>query len=265
MDSFLPIIFYAITGILAGFLGGLLGIGGGLIAVPSLALIFHYLGFSEDYSMQTAVGTSLGAMVFTTASSAWAHFKHKGILWNLFISMAPGLLIGAFLGALIADNLPSKQLKILFGYFVCLVGAYFLFLDKARRFHGDNSNPIVIFLWSTLIGTISSVLGIGGGIFTVPLLTYFHTPFRNAVSTSAATSFLIALIGALSFLFIGLTKSTLNSHGGYLYMPALISIGLASSLAAPYGAKLVHTLPTKILKKVFGVFLIAIGILMINL
>ena len=264
MAFLLAILSYMIIGILAGFLAGLLGIGGGLITVPSLLLIFHLLDFPTPYAMQMAVGTSLGAMVFTAASSAWAHYKQKGVNWHLFNLLTPGIVIGALLGAIIADELPSKQLALLFGCFICLIGLYFLLPSKSLE--ERNCVPPHFLMCSVVaifIGAISTILGIGGGMIIVPMLTAFHTPLRNAISTSAVIGFFIAFIGALSFLYLGLKQQTSTESLGYLYMPAFIFISLTSSISAPFGAKLAHALPTAALKRIFGIVLIIVGILMV--
>ncbi len=263
---FLAIIIFAITGIFAGFFGGLLGIGGGLIAVPVLLLTFHLLGFSATNAMQVAVGTSLGAMVFTAASSAWAHYRQQGVNWHLFRLLIAGVAAGAILGALIADLLPSQKLAFIFGVFVFFIGVYFLLPTEKLEQPGELRPPhfFIMFTIGVIIGVISSILGIGGGIITVPILTAFRTPLRNAISTSAVIGFFIALIGAISFLFLGLKQPTFTYSIGYLYVPAFIFIGLTSSLAAPYGAKLAYTLPTHVLRRIFGVALILVGFLMID-
>ena len=242
MWPYFAYIIYAIIGIFAGFLGGLFGIGGGIIVVPSLLFAFDLLGFSPNHAMQVAIGTSLAAMVFTSASSSWAHYQHKGIYWNLVISFTPGIMAGAVLGALIADYLPAKILAIFFGIFLSLVGLHFLLSKKIQEGLLVNQEPLphflVTFFLGLAIGTISSVLGIGGGIITVPLFLMFHTPLKNAISTSAFTGFLIALVGALSFLYFGSKREVFSESAGYIYLPAFIFISIASVLSAPYGAKL---------------------------
>lgn len=260
----MTLILYAIIGIFAGFIGGLLGVGGGLVVVPALIFMFQYLDFPLTYAMQVAVGTSLGAMVFTAASSAWAHYTQKGVYWHLFRVLAPGIILGAILGAVIADYISTASLKMIFGVFAILIGIYFLFSQEFKESRTKLAPHLILWIIiGVIIGSISSILGIGGGIMTVPILTAFGVPIRNAISTSAATGFLIALIGAISFLYLGMHQDTFSGSIGYLYLPAFISIGITSSLMAPYGAKLAYKFPTKILKRIFGIFLIATGIGMV--
>jgi uncharacterized protein len=263
--SLITIVLYIFIGIVAGFLGGLLGIGGGLVVVPALLLIFYLFDFPTAYAMQVAVGTSLGAMVFTAASSAWAHYKQKGVYWRSFIYLAPGIVLGAILGAFIADYLPSKQLMFIFGFFITIIGIYFLFQNKIEENQEEKTLHFSVMSGiGILIGSISSVLGIGGGIITVPLLAAIGVPLRNAISTSAVAGFLIALIGAASFLLLGLNHTTFPESIGYLYIPAFFVIGLSATITAPFGAKLAYTLPTFVLRRVFGVVLCIVGVIMMS-
>ena len=258
----MDIIIYIIIGIFAGFFGGLLGIGGGLVTVPSLLAMFHWLDYPNKYVMQVAIGTSLCAMVITSGSSACAHICQKGVHWKMFRALSPGIILGAIIGALIADWLPSNDLEKIFGVSICFMGVYFLLplhVNERERMPGF----FILSAIGTVIGSISSILGIGGGIITVPILTAMGTPLRNAISTSAATGFLIAFTGGVSFLILGLRQETFTGAIGYLYLPAFFFIAIASSIAAPYGAKLVYILPVPTLRKIFGTVLIIVGITMV--
>lgn len=265
MDFSPVLILYIFIGLLSGFFGGLLGIGGGLIAVPSLLFTFYLINLPQTYAMQLAIGTSLGAMIFTAASSAWAHYRQKGVYWDFFCKLAPGILIGTILGSLIADYLPSKELKLIFGLFILIIGFSFLVPPETLMIKNPLIQPNIshMSLMGVVIGTTSSLLGIGGGIMTVPVLTLFQVPLKNAISTSAVTGFLIAVVGAVSFLYLGLDKETISGSLGYLYLPAFIPIGIAAALAAPFGAKLAYRLPQIVLSRIFGIFLIIVGITMI--
>lgn len=281
---------YAVTGVLAGFLAGLFGIGGGLITVPCLVFSFYLQGYVGPHIMHFAIGTSLGAMVLTAASSALAHVMNKGVYWNLFWGLAPGVVIGSVLGAFIADHTSSRMLELFFGISECIIGLYF-FCSRAipisQNFSGKNdvpncssiqksghsheikgtsfssSTPFLMTIFGIAIGGFSTVLGIGGGIVTVPLLTAFRTPFRNAISTSAVSGFIIATVGAASFLYLGLENPSYNGSVGFIHIQAFIVIGITSALLAPYGAKCTYTLPVAMLRKAFGIILILTGVLMI--
>jgi len=256
---------YATIGIVAGFLGGLFGIGGGLITVPFLTLMFHLLSFPNERIMHMAIGTSLAAMVFTSASSAWAHYLKKGIRWELFWILLPGVVIGSFLGAILDLYLSGKGLAIFFATCEILTGIYFLlsFNQTESTVTIEFAYLILIAFLGVLIGGISTMLGIGGGLISVPILTFFGLSLKQSISTSAALGFIIAIIGAFSFWYAGLSQSNLSHQQvSYLYIPAFILIGLFSSIAAPYGAKATYLLPTHHLRQAFGILLILIGLSM---
>lgn len=261
MIPFFEFFMYLMIGITAGFLSGLLGVGGGLVVVPALLLVFHLLKFFPGNLMQTAVGTALAAMIFTSGASAWAH--RLGVNGGLFKSLTPGLLLGSVLGAFIAHLLPTKQLQFIFGVFVFLFGTYLLLTANFKDIEADlHPSTLIMSIIGIFIGGLSSILGIGGGIITVPVLALFGTSFQHAISTSAATGFLIAVVGTLSFLFFGLKGG--NEHElGYIYMPAFLIIGVSAAFIAPIGAKYAYSTPTIILKRLFGIYQIVIGVLLI--
>lgn len=262
--AWLALIIYAATGVVAGFLGGLLGIGGGLIVVPALTFTFYLLDFPQTSLVHLAVGTSLAAMVFTAAASAYAHFRKKGINWKFFRGLAFGIIFGCIGSALVAKYLSSKHLGMIFGFFECVVGVYFCFF-RQKESQGSLKEPffLVIAAIGVGIGGLSTLLGIGGGIITVPVLSAFRVPMKNAIATSAATGFVIAIIGAFSFLVIGIKEKVVAGSIGFLYLPAFILIAITAALTAPIGAKLTYVLPTPFLKRLFGVVLLIGGLLML--
>jgi uncharacterized membrane protein YfcA len=253
---------YAVVGIAAGILGGLLGIGGGVITVPCLYYIFYLIGYPHPYLMLLAIGTSLAAMIFNTAASTWAHNKRGSVLWDVCKRMAPGLIIGSIIGAFVAKYLPEKFLEIFFGVFLCILAINFL------RKHPSHEEPHrlprlpFLLLWSSGIGGISNILGIGGGTLIVPFLTAFKVPAKKAIGTSAACSFLITSIGALSYFIIGLNQVHLPEEMGYIDLPAFAIIGVVSFFAAPFGAKWTHELPIDRIRKIFALVLIVTGVSM---
>ena len=172
----LAIILYAILGSISGLLAGLLGISGGVVTVPCLFFIFRLLDFPLAFSMQVAIGTSLAAMVFNAFSSTWAHSRKKGVVWDLFKGMLLGIILSSLLGAYFGDLLSSLLLELLFGIFACLLGIQFLhpfFLLKASR--QKTPNKVRLSLYGLTIAFISNILGIGGGVITVPTLLYTYS------------------------------------------------------------------------------------------
>jgi len=262
--EFLALVIYVLIGGIAGLLAGLLGISGGVITVPCLMFVFRFLDFPSDILIHMAIGTSLSAMVFNAITSAWAHERRGAVLWKLVIPMVPGLLLGSIIGSLVARVLPDLILKEIFAIFECLIGIYFFLPYKEKTYEDLFPMPrqLGLNLIGFGIGGLSSLLGIGGGIITVPILLAIQVPVKKAIGTSAATGFLITLTAAIAYLFFGLGKVTHADSIGYLYLPAFLIISIVTAFTAPYGAKLAHVLPTPLLRRIFAVALFLAGILM---
>jgi len=252
------LIAYLVLGAFAGTLAGLLGIGGGLVIVPVLAWVFRAGGFSGEVLMQAAVGTSLATIVVTSISSVLAHHRRGAVLWRTFAVLTPGVLTGALLGALAAHVIASDGLRVLFGIFELTVAAQ-MALGLRPAPHRELPGRIVTTSVGAVIGLISALVGIGGGTMTVPYLVWCNVPVRNAVATSAAVGLPIAVAGATGFALTGLESSMPAGSLGYVYLPAFAAIVVTSALFAPAGARLAHTLPTRVLKRVFAVFLAVVG------
>jgi uncharacterized membrane protein YfcA len=264
LDAILPtLLLYLALGAFAGLMAGLLGVGGGLIIVPVLAGIFQHQQMSAAVIMHLAIGTSLATIVVTSVSSVRAHHQRGAVLWPVVWRLTPGIVIGAWLGAVVADALPSAVLSKIFAVFVLVVAAQMAFGAKPAP-HRELPGAPGMLATGGVIGAVSAVVGIGGGSLTVPFLTWCNTPMRQAVATSAACGLPIALAGAIGFIVTGLNAAELPAWSlGYVYGPALVGVAFASMLSAPLGAKLAHTLPAEVLKKVFAVFLTLIGVRML--
>lgn len=264
MDAILPtLLLYLALGAFAGLMAGLLGVGGGLIIVPVLAGIFQHQQMSAAVIMHLAIGTSLATIVVTSVSSVRAHHQRGAVLWPVVWRLTPGIVIGAWLGAVVADALPSAVLSKIFAVFVLVVAAQMAFGAKPAP-HRELPGAPGMLATGGVIGAVSAIVGIGGGSLTVPFLTWCNTPMRQAVATSAACGLPIALAGAIGFIITGLNAAELPAWSlGYVYGPALVGVAFASMLSAPLGAKLAHTLPAEVLKKVFAVFLMLIGVKML--
>ena len=251
---------YLALGAFAGLLAGLLGVGGGLIIVPVLAVLFVQQGVASDVIMHLALGTSLASIVFTSLSSIRAHQQRGAILWPQFRQLTPGILFGAALGGWVASIMTTAWLKPLFGVFELAVALHML---SSVQPHAHRALPGKLKMTGagSIIGLISSLVGIGGGTLTVPLLVWHSVAMRQAIATSAACGLPIAIAGSLSYIFNGWQQPLLPQHSlGYLHLPALIGIVSSSILFAPLGAKLTHSLPVATLKKIFGVFLLLLAI-----
>jgi len=249
---------FALTGIVAGFLAGYLGIGGGLILVPALTWLLGRDPATAGYAVHMAVATSLSTMLVTSLSSILAHQRRQAILWPVVWQLTPTLLAGAAGGALIADRLSSPALGSVFGCFALVVGAYLL---AGRQPAGHRGPPGRYRNGAAglVIGTISSLVGIGGGSMTVPWLLWHGSRAQLAVATAAACGYPIALAGTASFIWLGGDVGSGRAALGYVYLPAFVGISIFSMLAAPLGAAAVHRSPPDMVRRIFGVFMLLVA------
>ncbi|WP_199065220.1 sulfite exporter TauE/SafE family protein [Chitinimonas sp. BJB300] len=257
--SWLAISAFLATGCAAGFLAGLLGVGGGLIIVPALVAIFEANHFPPEHTLHIALGTSLASIIFTSISSLRAHHGRGAVQWTTVKGMAAGLALGTFGGAWLAAKIPSLGLKWFFVFFAYVVAAQMLsgFKPKpSRQLPGSSGLACA----GGIIGTVSAFVGIGGGSMSVPFLTLCNMPLPAAIGTSAALGLPIALGGLAGYAFNGVGLSHLPAYSlGFVYLPALIGIVVASSLVAPLGATMAHRLPVARLKQCFAGLLILIA------
>ncbi len=250
---------YLFFGAIAGVLAGLLGVGGGLVIVPIITYTLPLQGIDTPYNHMIALGTSLATIIFTSVSSFMSHHRNGAVLWSVVKAITPGILLGTFIGGNIASLLPTTFLKGFFVVFLYYVGTQMLLNLKPSA-----SRDIPSFLGNSIagatIGLVSSFVGIGGGTLSVPYMAWCNVPIHKSIGTSAAIGFPIAIAGALSYIVAGLRVEGLPSHTlGYIYLPALAGIAMASIFTAPLGAKLAHSLPVGKLKKCFAVLLYTMG------
>ena len=198
----IDVILYLLTGGFAGFVAGLLGVGGGLIIVPVLYFIFLSQGFESQHLMHMALATSLATIIVTSISSSLAHHKKHAVLWKIVLLLAPGICIGAWIGGALAAEMNTEMLKPIFGCFELLVAIHLLSNLQTKQ-HELSIEPIKAYIGGFLIGNISAIVGIGGGTLTVPFLHWHKIAIRNAIATSAACGFPIALVATASFVYAG--------------------------------------------------------------
>lgn len=254
---------YLLLGVAGGLLAGLLGIGGGIVIVPALFFLYQWQDFPKELTMHMAVGSSLATVVFTSLTSAYAHHRRGGVLWPCTVRLIPGIVAGAWLGAALADHLPERALRMGFGLFELVVAVQLAvgFRPQAHRLLPGSPGMAATGL---IIGAVSAVLGIGGGTLTVPFLLWCNVNIRQAVATSAACGLPIALAGSIGFAVTGWGDPALPSgSSGYIYWPAVVSVVAASTLFAPVGTWLAHTLPVAALKHLFAIIVAIIGIRML--
>jgi uncharacterized membrane protein YfcA len=250
---------YIVLGLISGIISGLLGIGGGIITTPCLFFLFSALGYPSADLMRLTIGTSLAAMVFNTLSATWAHHQKANVDWELVKKVSPGLMTGSILGAFLASHLSSEFLKIFFGIVVCLLSVSF-FKEPSHRFCFKLPIPRFIFLSiSILIGTLANILGIGGGSLTVPFLFSLHLNARQVVGTSAATTALVATLGAVTYMILGWDKNIFPENIGYINLPAFLIISLTTFFSVPIGVHFSYQIDQIKIRKIFAAMLLVSG------
>lgn len=243
-----------LSGLVAGFLAGLLGIGGGFIVVPVLLLVLPKFGIALAETPHFAIGTSLLCICITALFSSRAHHKKQAVDWRLFGVISPGLILGALLGSAIASMLAGKLLLLIF-VTGALSTAIYLLSNHQPKPH-TNQASWTFMVYGGFTGIISALIGIGGGSLLVPFLVYQGKAVVKAVGTAAACGFPIALFGALGYAYSGWGQALeVKYTSGYLYWPAFFAIVIFSSLSAPLGAKVAHFVSGKNLKRIFAGFL----------
>jgi len=251
---------YLVLGGFAGTLAGLFGVGGGMIIVPVLVYSFALQGIAPDVLTHMAVGTSLATIVFTSINAIRAHHAKGAVRWRLFVWLTAGIVLGTVLGALTAAQISGPMLQKIIGVFAICVAIQMAFKLQPKAALTEPGKPS-LGIAGGVIGWASAIFGIGGGSLTVPFLVWRSVPMQQAVATSSACGLPIALAGAISFVFTGWDETGLPSWSlGYVYLPALIGIASISMLFAGFGARLAHRLSQDLLKRLFALLLLCVGI-----
>ena len=251
---------YIALGVFTGCFAGMLGIGGGLVMVPTLTMMFAaQAGFPADEVLHLALGTSMATILFTALASLRAHHDHGAVLWKVVAQINPGILLGTVIGTLFAGSVPSRPLALFFMAFVCLVAVQMILDLKPKPSRELPGTPGVVGV-GMVIGALSALVAIGGGSLTVPFLTWCNVRVQHAIGTSAAVGFPIAIGGSLGYIFNGWGHPGLPEWSlGYVYLPALLWLVPSSMLVAPLGARLAHSLPVATLKRLFAGILILLA------
>ena len=249
------------TGAVAGVLAGLFGIGGGIVIVPVLETTLGFIGVDPAIRMHVAVGTSLATIIPTSISSARAHHTRKSVDVEIVRRWAVFVLLGALLGAWIASRVHSDVLAIVFATLAFLVALKMLFMPESRNLTKEVPRGPLVPVIPTAIGCFSSMMGIGGGTFSVMTLTLFNEPIHRAVGTAALFGLVISLPGMLGFVAAGWDDPRIPTASlGYVNLVGFACIAPATVLAAPLGAKIAHAFSAKRLNMLFGAFLIIASI-----
>lgn len=245
------------TGCVSGFLAGLLGVGGGIVVVPVLYMLFPALGVDEAVRMHVAVATSLAAIIPTAYTSARSHHKKGGLDPALLRSIGPAVFAGVLLGSLIGGKASGQVLVFVFAVIAALVSLYMAFKrDSWIVAEGLPASALIRLPIGLFIGVFSVLMGIGGGTLSVPMFSLFGVPIRRAVGTASAIGLIIGIPGAISFALAGLGQPNLPPFSlGYVNLVGLALIVPATILMAPVGVRVAHSIDPVLLRRSFAVFL----------
>jgi len=250
---------YLLLGAFVGFFAGLFGIGGGLVLVPALSFLLEAQHLGGAQNLHLTLGTSMAAILYTAASSAYTHYSHGAVNMHIVRGMTPGLLLGTLLGTLFASNVPQFYLAVFFALFVYFAAVQMLFEFRpqaTRQLPGRAG----LMLAGSGIGAISSLVAIGGGTLSVPFMLWHNVTLKQAIGTSAALGLPIALGGTIGYVATGLMLHTLPAGTlGFVYLPALFMIIFGSAFTTPLGAKATHRLPLVPLRRGFAILLLVLA------
>ena len=257
-------IIFISLGVFSGLIAGLFGIGGGTLIVPVLVACFFSMGFEESIIVHLALGTSMACIFFTGLASTNAHKKKNAIDFGVMKPVVIGIIFGSFLGAIFAIQIAGSILKIIIGLFALFVAIQIGFQLELRRRRSDNKSTS--YVAGSSIGFLSSILGIGGGIFSVSYFKSSGLSLTTSIGTSAACGVPIAIFASLGYIFVGFNNSVLPPMSiGYIYLPAVIGVSMTSIFTAVYGAKLAHFISEKLLRNLLISLMLTISIYMIAL
>ena len=252
------------VGAAVGFLAGLLGIGGGMTLVPLLAILFAAHRFPAEHVVHMAVATATATMVFTAMSSARAHQRRGAVLWHVVLAMGPGVVLGSLIGPQIASALSTRAFAALFGAFTWFAAARMVVPRPAAPLTHELPGRAGLFSVGAGIAAIASMVGAGGAFLVVPFLGRHDVKIHNAVATSAALGFPIAAAATVGFIVAGLRATDLPPWSlGFVYLPAMAAVVVASMLFAPLGASVAHRWPAARLRRAFAVLLFTLGAYMV--
>jgi uncharacterized membrane protein YfcA len=262
VDLTLVVAFLAL-GAVIGFLAGLLGLGGGMTMVPLLTFVFTRQGYPIEHVVHMAIGTATATILFTSISSVREHHRHGAVLWSVVIGLAPGVIAGSLVGPQIVGGMSTPVLSAFFGTFVAAAATNIL-LDRKPKPTRELPGRGGLFAVGGGIGLVASMVGAGGAFLTVPFMTACNVKLRNAVATSAAVGFPVAIAGTIGFVAAGYSQKGLPPHSiGYVYLPALLAIVAASVISAPMGARAAHRWPVAALRRSFAFVLYALAAYML--
>ena len=255
---------YLALGTFAGFLAGLLGIGGGGVMVPILTGIFVARGVPLEHVVHLSLGTAMAVMSITAFSSFRAHHRHGSVRWDIVRAITPGVMLGAFATTFLAAEVASKPLALFFACFMAFMSVQMM-IDVKPKPTRELPGRLGVSAVGLGIGGISSLVAIGGAALSIPFMVWCNVKLQHAIGTSSAIGWPVAIAGAVGYLANGYGVPGMPEPSiGFIYLPALAIIAFAGVLAAPFGARLAHRMPVKRLKKVFAVFFLLLSAKMVH-
>jgi uncharacterized membrane protein YfcA len=259
------ILMLMLCGSISGFLAGLLGIGGGMILVPFMILVFNHLGFSQEVIVHMAIATGMCTILFTTSSAIWAHHKHGSIDWKLVAALSPGMIFGGLIGGSeLFEALKTSWLSLFFAVFIVYTSIQML-LNKKPKAGRDLPGALGLFSFGGFAGALASLVGAGGAFITVPFMLWCNVKPHTAMATSSGLGLPVAAAATLGYMYGSWGNPNLPSGSmGFVYLPAVACIVVVSIFTAPFGAKLARKLDVAQLKRVFGVMLLLLAAFMFN-
>ncbi len=263
-DIWILVLAMAATGAFAGLIAGLFGIGGGIVMVPAMFYAFQFLGYDDPAIMQVAVGTSLAVIIATSLRSVSSHAKRGAVDFAVLKAWAPWIVIGTLIGSRIAHILPGNFLTGLFGAMAILLSAQFFFGRPDWRLADEMPAGPLRWGLGGAIGVLSALMGIGGGVLGVTMMTLCGKPIHKAVATAAGFGVAIGFPGAVGFVINGWSQDAVPYSLGYVNLPGFALLAGSAFFVAPLGAKLAHSLPEKTLKRCFAVGLVVVGVMLVR-
>ncbi len=254
----------AVLGLCTGYVAGLLGIGGGMLLGPFITIILSARGVPADLAVKMSIATSMATIIFTSISSVRAHHQRGAVRWNIVKGLAPGIVLGSMVGSIgVFSVLKGTTLALIFAGFISF-SATQMILGKAPKAGSQMPGLAGLLGAGSVIGLVSGLVGAGGGFVSVPFMVAHNVLIINAVATSAALGFPIALANAAGYAFSGKGVAGLPAWSlGYIWLPALAVVASCSVLTAPWGAKMAHSMPVARLKRVFAAVLYALAAYML--
>lgn len=250
---------------ISGILAGLLGIGGGMILIPFMVLIFNHLGFNQEVIIHMAIATSMATILFTTTSAIFAHHKYGSIDWRLVRTLSPGLIVGGLIGGgEIFEAINTSWLLLLFSAFMIYASTRMIF-NKNPSIARELPGTMGLLSFGVFTGALASLIGAGGAFITVPFMIWCNVKPHTAMASSSGLGLPIAASATIGYVYGSWGHSNLPEYSlGFVYLPALFSIVFMSVLTAPLGAKIVRKLNVTQLKRIFGSVLFLVAIFMLN-